>query len=553
MTSPDTSTPRPDLLARDEVAQVRDDEAKARKAEADAAMSELTLTQARYKALVPDLTGVATNVVTDKSVGVAFSGLVTHSALNHAAEDIANRIATVLTGPDQGRQRVILVTSQTDLLTSDLLSTTVKDCLDQLNKFANQLLTLTEPRQLVFENERRADSGLRVQDQARDLLDHLSPLQSFLEKTSVVAAAPGGAAAAGALAVGLGPIGLATAAAAAVPSIISLFSSTTTVKDHSEDITDLTTTTSVLAAVADKLGEYKLVHEDFRLAPAKSQIRKAYRRLADRRARLICRQLEIQAIENGNVPWLSGAEPEWGQLKAQQTARVETDPQAGADGSTQATDEDEVVEAEIARYSTQQPEPEVEADPARSLERDQRVADLAEIRERAEAGIDSPVVQIVRVNIGDLLSVISGAITSIDAFTTAVNATAAGARSPLAIASLNELLHIGGADGIGYVLSVKGLGGQSREYTKDRHVGFDTYTTLADASVSFMLYDVAGRKIIKSGIANGVSSVHGRLGKPPKELAANQSGQPSEPRKAWWRPWSWARPHARLAAAPRRH
>ena len=365
--------------------------------------------------------------------------------------------------------------------------------------------------------------------------------------------APGGAAAAGALAVGLGPIGLATAAAAAVPSIISLFSSTTTIKDHSEDITDLTTTTSVLAAVADQLGEYELVHEDFRLAPAKSQIRKAYRRLADRRARLICRQLEIQAIENGNVPSLSGAEPEWGQLKAQQTARVETDPQARADGSTQANDEDEVVEAEIARYSTQQPEPEVEADPARSLERDQRVADLAEIRERAEAGIDKPVVQIVRVNIGDLLSVISGAITSIDAFTTAVNATAAGARSPLAIASLNELLHKGGADGIGYVLSVKGLGGQSREYTKDRHVGFDTYTTLADASVSFMLYDVAGRKIIKSGIVNGVSLVHGRLGKPPKELAADQSGQPSEPRKEWWRPWSWACPRARRAAAPRRH
>ena len=43
------------------------------------------------------------------------------------------------------------------------------------------------------------------------------------------------------------------------------------------------------------------------------------------------------------------------------------------------------------------------------------------------------------------------------------------------------------------MLSVQGLGGQSLEYTKDRHVGFDTYTTLADASVSFMLYDVAGR------------------------------------------------------------
>ena len=73
MTSPDTSTPRSDLLARDQVAQVRDEpEAKARKAEADAAMSELTLTQARYKALVPDLTGVATNVVTDKGIRPAW-------------------------------------------------------------------------------------------------------------------------------------------------------------------------------------------------------------------------------------------------------------------------------------------------------------------------------------------------------------------------------------------------------------------------------------------------------------------------------------------------
>jgi hypothetical protein len=88
-------------------------------------------------------------------------------------------------------------------------------------------------------------------------------------------------------------------------------------------------------------------------------------------------------------------------------------------------------------------------------------------------------------------------------------------------------------------------------------VGFDTYTTLADASVSFMLYDVADQKIIKSGIANGVSSVHGRLGKPLpdtadaiKELAAdapptNQSGRTPEPRKKRWRPWSWRIRHIR--------
>lgn len=164
-------------------------------------------------------------------------------------------------------------------------------------------------------------------------------------------------------------------------------------------------------------------------------------------------------------------------------------------------------------------------------------------------------------------ALISGAITSIDAFTTAVNATAAGTRSPLALAALNELLHEGASasdtstsasdSGFGYVLMVKGLGGQSEEYTKDRHIGFDTYTTLADASVAFMLYDVTARKVIKSGIANGVSSVHGHLGHPPTGLLGpnaedviddqsadaepgphqpgQQPGPPAAPSKSWWR------------------
>jgi hypothetical protein len=496
MTTPDTSTPLPPaLLARNQEAQVLADEAKARKAAADAATSALTLAQTRYKALVPDLTGVATNAVTDKSAGVAFSGLVTHSALNHAAKVIANRIATVLTSPDQGRQPVILITSQTDLLTSDLLSSTVEACLCQLVEFADQVLF--EPRQPVFRDERRAElarSGIAAQA----VKNLLGPPLLLEQATSVGVAAPSGVSAAGALAAaGLGPIGLAAAAAAAVPSIISLFSSTTTVKDHTADITDLATTTSVLAAVADKLDGYTLVHEDFRLAPVTSVIREEYGQLADRRARLIFRQARVQAIKNETDLFVS-------RTQAEQDAARKAQPL--------------------------------------------RPDDLLLAEQIAAAQLNSE-------NCAALLSVISGAITSIDAFTTAVNATAAGARSPLAIASLNELLHRGGADAISYVLSVRGLGGQSEEYTKDRHVGFDTYTTLADASVSFMLYDVAARKVIKSGIANGVSSVHGRLGKPPTGLIGpnaadaigdqaadappgNQSGQPSGARKKWWRHWS---------------
>ena len=267
-----------------------------------------------------------------------------------------------------------------------------------------------------------------------------------------------------------------------------------------------------------KLSGYKLVHEDFRLAPAESHIRKDYQQLADKRAQLIFMQAQMQAIEKES-------------------------------------------------------EPEVKADPARSLEREQPAAYVIEIPERDEAiglalipdretervaetdeaGTNEPAAPFVPINTAAQLAVISGAITSIDAFTTAVNATAAGARSPLAIASLNELLHRADADGISYVLSVKGLGGQSAEYTKDRHVGFDTYTTLADASVSFMLYNVDKQRIIKSGIVNGVSSVHGRLGKPPKGLigpnAANAikdlaAYAPPASRKPWWRHWPWARSRA---------
>src|ERR1700689_666856 len=144
-----------DLLSRDQEAQVQKDEADARKAAADADTSVL----AKYKSLVPDLTGVATNTVTDNSTSVAFSGLVTYSALHHAAEIIADRIEPVLrplSGPgspepgpggssEPGRpgeihRQTILVTSQSDLLTSDLLAKTVTASLRQFLSFADEVL-----------------------------------------------------------------------------------------------------------------------------------------------------------------------------------------------------------------------------------------------------------------------------------------------------------------------------------------------------------------------------------------------------------------------------
>ena len=272
-------------------------------------------------------------------------------------------------------------------------------------------------------------------------------------------------------------------------------------QDHAEDITDLATTTSVLAAVANKLATYTVLHEDFRLAPQESPAREAYGHLMDKRTALLFKQEQIQEIKNNADLVLSRAQQD------QDTAGKENPPRHA--------------DADLA----------------------------AQVPDAQKASADAAAA----------LALISAAITSIDAFTTAVNTTAAGTRSPLAITILTELLrrdgtHGDSADNISYVLSVKGLGGQSVEYTKDRHIGIDTFTTLADAPVAFMLYDLAARKTISSGIANGVSSVHGHLGEPPIGLIGpnaasaiddetadatleEKADQPSEPHKAWWRRW----------------
>jgi hypothetical protein len=413
---------------------------------------------------------------------VAFSGLVTYSALHHAAEIIADRIAPVLRNPAEGRQATILVTSQSDLLTNDLLCSTVEASLGQLLEFVSKVLA--EPEQAAEGAGRTPVTSVQV--------------EMLTGPTAAVTALAGGAAAAAA---GLGPIGLGAAAVAAIPSIISLFSSTTTVRDHTENITDLATTTSVVAAVAKELGTYTVVHEDFRLAPEESPIRKRYQDLMDMRTALIFKQEQVQKAKNDADLVLS---------------RAQQDEDAAG-----------------------------KANPARPAD-----ADLAaQVPGAKKASADAAAA----------LAVISGAIASIDAFTTAVNATTAGTRSPLAVTVLSELLRQGGkdgsaGDGIGYVLSVKGLGGQSVEYAKDRHVGPDTFTTLADAPIAFMLYDLAGRKIVSSGIANGVSSVHGHLGKPPTGLIGPNAGnaiddqaadataeeradQPPGPPEHWWNRW----------------
>jgi hypothetical protein len=447
MTSSADSAPQlpPALLARSQLAQVATDEANARKAAADAESSALALSQAKYKLLVPDLTGVATDIVDDKSTDVAFSGLVTYSALNKAADDIADRIAVKLGVPDKDDTPSILVTSQSDLLTNDLLWGAVSTGLDQLIEFADQVLAqVSESTVNLF---------------GPVVAPPTEPGVTSAEVTSPAAVSAGftGAALAGVGAAAFGPFGIAAAAATAIPSVASLLSSTTSIKSQSETITDLTTTTSVVSKVSDRLGRYTVLHEDFRLAPIRSNVGDRYQVLAGKRSALLFEQEKIQIAKNDQDLELSRAQQ-------QQDAATKAKPAKAAD------------------------------------------SDLAS---KISAATESSA------SFGAALSLISGAISSIDAFSTTINTGAVGTRPPIAIASLYELLHLEGDEGIRYILSVKGLGGQSEEYTKDRRVGHDTYTTLADASISFMLFDAKTRKIISSGVANGVSSVQGRPGQAP--------------------------------------
>lgn len=491
MTTPTDSTPLPPpLLARAQAAQVATDEANARKAASDADTSALTLAQTQYKSLVPNLTSVATNAVSDKSAGVAFSGLVTYSALNHAAEILAHRISKTLDSTAEAKQATILVTSQSDLLTHDLLRSTVKSGLSQLIAFADQVLGPEPPSGAEDEKpafSAWADAWALRQEPVLRVTE--APLTAGYAGGIAKAFTAAGAATVGTAA--FGPIGMAAAAVAAVPSIISLFSSTTTVKDHREDITDLATTTSVVAAVTESLPGCTVVHEDFRLAPANSAIRDAYQQLAAKRTELLFRQEQVQGLKNA-------ADLALARLQHEQDAAKKARP----------TDPAKITQQDAGQTA---PQEWVTAESAPLLDLGDPIALQIATAMAASASAAAE------------LALISGAITSIDSFCTAVNTTAAGTRSPLAIAVLNELLHQKGDGFIRYVLSVKGLGGQSEEYTKDRHVGFDTYTTLADASVSFMLYDTADRKIVCSGLANGVSSVHGRLGQPPTGLQGPNS------------------------------
>lgn len=107
--------------------------------------------------------------------------------------------------------------------------------------------------------------------------------------------------------------------------------------------------------------------------------------------------------------------------------------------------------------------------------------------------------------------------TGADAFVAAVRAPGAGGtRSMLAKAALREQLHKGGgepASPFEFVLLIKAEAGQTEQSTTNLPLWFkDRFSTIATASITFMLLHPDAGTIVDAGTVTTATSVHGKIG-----------------------------------------
>ena len=235
----------PDLQRRQQEAATRSLEAAADKAQADATAAANTTTMSQYSALLPDLGKADPDSLDDKDSGVAFGGLVTYKALERAADQVAGK---VLTGDLIPAGASVLVTTAADLLSKDLVRQTVVSGVMNAKSYADKVLSLKP-------------------DDKKTLLPVLIAGQLV---------------------------------AAAIPSILSMFSSKTTVKGQDVPIDDLSAVTAVLGSLLHKGVDRRLalVQDDFRLGPDDAPVFTAFNDLASKRADLVMFRQEQQVAKN---------------------------------------------------------------------------------------------------------------------------------------------------------------------------------------------------------------------------------------------------------------
>jgi hypothetical protein len=364
--------------------------------------------QAEIAALIPDFSKVDRGSLDVKGDQALFGSALGTRALDHAAKTIATIVIGRMTPKDTWK---VLVSSEVDLASADASYVDVTTGLDELIKAAEKLLAQTKPTE---------PGAIKPQ--------------------------------------GLPLIG---ALAAAVPGVLSLFSSHRTVTTTKMTIGNVAAAAAVAGALKGQVETGTVAHDQFRLVPT-GDVRAKLDTLAERRRQLTARKVELD------------------------TART-----SAASGQAQSSDTIARLQAALAQASGSTAAIEAQIEQARA---DRRRQDAAQ----AIAAT--------------LVGMVDAGIEAIDAFVTALRTVPQGARrSPLTAAALHEQIHQAG--GFTHVLLVQSQNGSASQVIDDKPLFFDDkFSVIAGVSVTYMLLAVPEGTMIAAGNAEGTASAKGKIG-----------------------------------------
>jgi hypothetical protein len=369
-------------------------------------------------ALVPDLTDVTQSTVEAKEGSGIGANPITFGALGVIGESVAEAFGSAKV---HWEGAAVLVTSDADLATSDARYREVSNGLDQLACAAGRLLE-TEP-----------------------------------PETEALLALP---------------VDLVATIAAAVPSVLSMFSAQRTLTTGAVNATDLAAAAGVAGALVKKYPELPVVHDTFRLVED-GPVYAALELVTERRQQLVAHKIELTDRKNRAADAVEKA-----------VTALEKAEKALADAGSNASGE--LKDAAVAARAA-----------------------LAAEQQRAESNA-------VRLSLTDSL------VQSIDTFTAAISTTPAGAsRSLLATAALYEQLHRRADDdhnpAFGHVLLVKAQGGQSQQMLENRPLMMgDRYSTVVDLSVTYILISTSASRIVAAGTTTAAGTAWGKVGELPE-------------------------------------
>jgi hypothetical protein len=259
------------------------------------------------------------------------------------------------------------------------------------------------------------------------------------------------------------------AVASAVPAALSLLTAHRTLSTSADTVDSFAAAAAAAGELIYGRVDYEVFHDDFRLLSTAGAVQDKVSSLADKRQELVALKITLE------------------QAKSTDTAQL------GALKSAVNTSEEAFAKAK--------------GEQKREALRSAMTADFAKIAE-SETAVGKSAAR---------LAPIESALSAIDAFTTSMRMTVAGAtRSPLTTAILREKLHGGGSQSatlFTHVLLVKAEPGSVQQLVEDRPLWLkDTFTVIATSNVTYMLVKVEAGNVIRAGSIGGEAKIHGTIG-----------------------------------------